>query len=287
MSSSRDELRAAYEDACRREIEALKPGNVHVFADGHRMSADQFLTSAEVSSGPLTDPDLPVGRRILDAVRATRNAVSTNTNLGIILLCAPLVRAAEMAGGELRRNLSTVLDGLDRNDATAVFEAIVLASPGGLGSADTHDVREPPQVGLVEAMREAAGRDRIACQYVSRYEDVFGIGVPAVEAALVRGESGMWPTVFAYMAFLARFPDSHVARKHGPVIAERVRQEAAIVNTSLNAVGDEIARIALLMDFDRSLKARGVNPGTSADLTVASLFVHALRFNLHKAGVDA
>ena len=59
MSFSRDELRAAYEEACRREIEALKPGNVHVFADGHRMSADQFLTSAEVSSGPLTDPGLP------------------------------------------------------------------------------------------------------------------------------------------------------------------------------------------------------------------------------------
>ena len=98
MRFSRDHLRAAYEDACRREIEALKPGNVHVFADGHRMSARQFLTSASVSSAPLTDPGLPVGQRILEAVRATRQAVETNTNLGIILLCAPLLRAAEMAG---------------------------------------------------------------------------------------------------------------------------------------------------------------------------------------------
>ena len=183
MSFSRDELRAAYEEACRREIEALKPGNVHVFADGHRMSADQFLTSAEVSSGPLTDPGLPVGRRILEAVRATRKAVDTNTNLGIVLLCAPLARAAEMASGELRRNLGKVLDALDMDDAAAVFEAIVLASPGGLGSADAHDVRETPKVGLVEAMREASGRDRIAHQYVSLYDDVFGIGLPAIEAA--------------------------------------------------------------------------------------------------------
>ncbi len=287
MSFSRDALRVAYEEACRREIEALKPGNVHVFADGHRMSADQFLVSAEVSSGPLTDPRLPVGQRILEAVRATREAVDTNTNLGIILLCAPLVRAAEMAGDELRRNLGNVLDELDMDDAAAVFEAIVLASPGGLGSADTHDVRETPKVGLVEAMREAAGRDRIAHQYVSRYDDVFGIGLPAIEAALARGESGIWPTVFAYMAFLARFPDSHVARKHGTEIAGRVRQEAAHINTSLDAIVDETARIALLMDSDQSLKARGINPGTSADLTVASLFVHALRFNLHKATVDA
>ena len=287
MSFSRDELRAAYEQACRREIEALKPGNVHVFADGHRMSADQFLTSADVSSGPLTAPGLPVGRRILEAVRATRKAVDTNTNLGIVLLCAPLARAAEMTGGELRRNLGKVLDELDMDDAAAVFEAIVLASPGGLGSADAHDVRETPKVGLVEAMRGAAGRDRIAHQYISRYEDVCGIGLPAIEAALTRGESGIWPTVFAYMAFFARFPDSHVARKHGPEIAESVRQEAAAVNASLDAAGDEMARIALLMDFDRSLKARDINPGTSADLTVASLFVHALRFNLHKASVDA
>ena len=286
MRFSRDHLRTAYEDACRREIEALKPGNVHLFADGHRMSAQQFLTSASVSSAPLTDPGLPVGRRILEAVRATRQAVGTNTNLGIILLCAPLLRAAEMTDGDLRENLAKVLDGLDMEDTASVFEAIVLASPGGLGSADAHDVREKPKVGLLEAMQEAARRDRIARQYVTNYDDVFSVGLPALEEALSRGESGMWPTVFAFMAFLAGFPDSHVARLHGAETAERVQQEAVAVRASLDAAGDQAARIALLMDFDRSLKARAINPGTSADLTVASLLVHSLRFNLHKAGVD-
>jgi triphosphoribosyl-dephospho-CoA synthase len=286
MRPSRDHLRAAYEDACRREIEALKPGNVHLFADGHFMSADQFITSAQVSSGPLTDADLPVGRRILEAVRATRQAVATNTNLGIILLCGPLIRAVEMPGDDLRENLGEVLDGMDIEDTAAVFEAIVLASPGGLGSAEAHDVRERPKVRLVEAMREAAGRDRIAHQYVTRYADVFGIGLPVFEAALSRGESGMWPAVFAYMAFLAGLPDSHVARIHGVETAGRVQAEAIAVRSSLDAAGDEAARIALLMDFDRRLKARAVNPGTSADLTVASLLVHGLRFNLHKGTVD-
>lgn len=286
MTLSRDGLRAAYEEACRREIEALKPGNVHVFADGHRMSARQFLTSAEVSSVPLTDPSLPVGQRILEAVRATRRAVDTNTNLGIILLCAPLIRAAEM-GDKLRENLGTVLDGLDMEDTACVFEAIVLASPGGLGSADTQDVREKPTAGLLEAMQEAAGRDRIARQYVTRYDDVFNAGLPALEAALARRESGMWPTVLAYMAFFAGFPDSHALRIHGVETAGLVQQEAAAVRTSLETADDEPARIALLMDFDRSLKARGINPGTSADLTVATLLVHSLRFNLHKGSVDA
>lgn len=286
MTVSRETIRAAYENACRREIEALKPGNVHVFADGHRMSAQQFIASAEVSSGPLTDPGLPVGRRILEAVRATRQAVGTNTNLGIVLLSAPLIRAAETAGGDLRANLGKVLDGLDMEDTAAVFEAIVLASPGGLGRADAHDVREKPTAGLLEAMREAAGRDRIAHQYVTGYADVFGIGLPALERALARGETGMWPTVFAYMAFFAGFPDSHVARLHGPETAEKVREEAAAARMSLEAAGDEAARIAALTELDRSLKARGINPGTSADLTVAALLVHGLRFNLHKGGVD-
>jgi triphosphoribosyl-dephospho-CoA synthase len=177
MALSREEISAAYEGACRLEIEALKPGNVHLFADGHGMTAGQFLLSASVSAGPLTDPDLPVGRRILEAIRATRQAVGTNTNLGIVLLAAPLARAAEAAGGDLRENLSAVLEGLDMSDAGAVFEAIVVALPGGLGSADEHDVREPPKVGVLEAMRAAAQRDRIARQYVTRFEDMLEASV--------------------------------------------------------------------------------------------------------------
>lgn len=286
MTPSRDQLRAAYEQACRSEIEALKPGNVHLFADGHRMSAEQFVTSAEVSSGPLSDPGLPLGLRILEAVRATRRAVGTNTNLGILLLCAPLIRAAEM-GGDLHGNLGTVLDRLDMEDTAAVFEAIVLASPGGLGSADAHDVREKPTAGLLEAMEAAASRDRIARQYITCYDDVFGIGVPALEDALARGESGMWPAIFAYMAFFSGFADSHIARIHGVETAERVRDEAAAIRAALQSSHGEEARIAFLMEIDRSLKARAINPGTSADLTVATLLVHSLRFNLHKDSVDA
>jgi triphosphoribosyl-dephospho-CoA synthase len=275
MTLSREGIQLAYEEACQREIEALKPGNVHLFADGHGMSAEHFLVSASVSGLPLTDPDLPVGQRILEAVRATRQAVGTNTNLGIILLSAPLACAAE-TGGELRNNLGSVLDRMTMDDTKAVFEAIVIASPGGLGSAEEHDVREEPKVHLLEAMREAAGRDRIARQYVTRFEDVFGTGLAALEAALDRGEHGMWPTVFAYMAFLASFPDSHVARKYGVEVAGQVRGEADAVLTSLKSAGDEEARIHLLMEFDRRLKARAINPGTSADLTVACLLVHTL-----------
>ncbi|WP_394890676.1 triphosphoribosyl-dephospho-CoA synthase [Mesorhizobium sp. AaZ16] len=275
MARARERISAAYVDACRMEIEALKPGNVHLFADGHRMSADQFITSARVSAAPLTDPGLPVGRRILEAVRATRQAVGINTNLGIVLLAAPLACAAGMEGRDLRANLDAVLRAMDMEDTRAVFEAIALASPGGLGTAKENDVREEPKVQLLEAMREASGRDRIARQYVTGFEDIFEVGLPALEAALSRGESGMWPTIFAYMAFLASFPDSHVARKQGDEAADGVRNEAADVRAALDA-RDEALRISALLEFDQRLKARDINPGTSADLTVACLLVHIL-----------
>ncbi|MFU0506751.1 triphosphoribosyl-dephospho-CoA synthase [Pseudaminobacter sp. NGMCC 1.201702] len=273
-------IRAAYELACRREIEALKPGNVHLFADGHRMSADQFLTSASVSSGPLTDPSLSVGTRIREAVRATQDAVATNTNLGIILLCAPLARAAEMPGKDLRASLQTVLDAMDLDDTAAVFEAIVLASPGGLGSASKHEVREKPKVHLLDAMGEARDRDMIARQYVTGFADIFEVGLPALDAALSRGETGMWPTIRAYLSFLTTLPDSHVLRKHGAVIAGELCEEAIAVQALLDEAGDETERIAILKAFDEKLKVRGVNPGTSADLTVACLLVHSLSGHL-------
>ncbi|MEQ1951109.1 triphosphoribosyl-dephospho-CoA synthase [Mesorhizobium sp. CN2-181] len=283
MPLSRETLREAYEDACRLEIEALKPGNVHVFAGGHRMSAAQFLESARVSSSPLTDPTLPVGRRMLGAVRATRRAVATNTNLGIVLLCGPIIKAAELSPDDLRAGLNSVLAGLDMDDTHAVFEAIVAASPGGLGSADGNDVREEPKTPLVEAMREAAGRDLIARQYANGFSDVFGVGLPAIEASRAAGETGMWPAIRAYMAFLTTFPDSHVARKHGEQTARELRDEAAAFQASLETDPDEDTRIQRLMTLDAYLKARGINPGTSADLTVASLLVHIAFHQLAQA----
>jgi triphosphoribosyl-dephospho-CoA synthase len=286
MRRSREQIRDAYEDACRLEIDALKPGNVHRFAGGHGMSAEEFITSARVSSGPLTEPGSPVGQRILEAVRATRRAVGTNTNLGIILLCAPLVRAAEIPGN-LRENLTLVLDGLTIEDAQAALAAIVLASPGGLGSAEAQDVRQSPTVDLREAMRLAAGRDRVARQYSTCFQDVFEVGLPVFDAAVARGERGMWPTVFLYMTFLAAFPDSHVARRHGEEVAGRLRSEAEVVRAALGASGNESERIGLLMEYDRKLKQRGLNPGTSADLTVASLFVASLLVHLRGDGLHS
>ena len=271
----------AYLDACRAELDALKPGNVHVFADGHGMTVADFAASAAASAPALAEPALAVGARIYQAIRATREAVGCNTNLGIVLLCAPLAAAA-FAGAErgLRESLRDVLEHLDVADAEMAFSAIRLAAPAGLGDAAAHDVREPARTTLRAAMEAARDRDRIAAQYATGFADVFELGLPRLAAGLARWNDIRWAVTSAYLGFLAAFADSHVARKHGAARAEEVRAAAAPFDAVLMAGADPAEMQPDLLRFDATLKAQGLNPGTSADLTVATLFAHALERTL-------
>jgi triphosphoribosyl-dephospho-CoA synthase len=267
-----DVILAAYRKACRDELEALKPGNVHVHADGHRMRVDDFTRSADISGPALATRGARVGERVLGAVRATIERVGTNTNLGIILLCAPLAMAAEHDGG-LFAELASVLSGLDRQDAVAVYKAILIASPGGLGHVAEHDVRADPMVDLRAAMQAAAGHDRIARAYVTDYRDVLEIGFPALAEARRQACDPQWCTTAVYLAFLANVPDTHIQRKFGLREAESVRAQAATIRHATRLTDDSREP---LLQFDRELKARGLNPGTSADFTVATLFADRL-----------
>jgi triphosphoribosyl-dephospho-CoA synthase len=287
-------IAAAFIAACRDELEAPKPGNVHVHAAGHRMTVAQFEASAAAAAGPLCAPGVRVGARIRGAIEATINAAGTNTNLGIVLLCAPLAAAAESAftgpvektGSDLRDSLIRVLDGLDLADAADAFAAIVQASPAGLGRAEQHDVFAPPQVSLKQAMAEAAGRDRVARQYASGFADVFGVGIPLHVAAAARWRDATAATLAVYLGFLSLFPDSHIERKHGAPAAEAVRRTAQKFDAMLTAAGDPAGLrtnalpgdlLAELLAWDGILKAQGFNPGTTADLTVATLFAVRLQ----------
>ena len=268
-------LQQAYIDACRRELRALKPGNVHVASEGHGMTVAQFEASAIASGAPLAAPGRPVGERIRDAVAATHAAVGCNTNLGIVLLAAPLMAAAERAGaGGLRPALAATLGGLTIADAEAAYDAIRLARPAGLGHADAQDVAAAPTIDLRQAMALAADRDRIARQYTDGFEDVFAIGVRRLRGVRRARGTAEWAATCAHMDFLAAFADSHIVRKHGAAIAETVRGEAAALALRLEAARDERS-VEALVALDASLKSRGLNPGSSADLTVASLLALA------------
>jgi triphosphoribosyl-dephospho-CoA synthase len=277
MSGCEVRIAAAYVEACLAELDAPKPGNVHRFAAGHRMQAADFVRSAEASAASVAAKGARVGTRVRAAVEATLEAVGQNTNLGIILLCAPLAAAAEAEDAALRPALARTLDRLDRTDAADVFAAIAAANPGGLGRAARHDVNAPAEATLGQAMAEAAERDRIARQYVTAYEDIFTLGLPALANARERLGDGRWPTLAVYLMFLGAIPDTHIARKFGVGAAEAVRREAAGWGRAFAAARhpDEIE--GRLMTWDAALKSRGINPGTSADLTVATLFAASLR----------
>lgn len=278
MSSSSEApaatLRCAFLRACRTELQALKPGNVHIHANGHGMTVRDFLLAAEAAAGPLTASGRAVGARIRAALAESWAAVPLNTNLGIVLLAAPLLCAAEGGVGALRDRLRVVLDRLTVADAVDAFAAIRGANPGGLGRVEAQDVGMPPTVSLLEAMRLAADRDLVARQYATGYADVFETGVKRIAAARRAGHAEDWTATLVFLDFLCSFPDSHIARKFGAATAEQVRAEAVQLRRSLPEAS--AAALPALAAFDRALKERGLNPGTSADLTVASLLASEL-----------
>ncbi len=274
MNISVDKISALYQQACEVELQAFKPGNVSVYADGHDMTVEDFRISAKVSAVALCNPDYTLGEKIYYAVKATREAVGCNTNLGILLLCAPLIQAVAIKTPEttLQQALAQVLDNTTLNDADWVFKAISLASPGGLGSAEQADVSEMPTINLTEAMRLASLRDRIALQFVSNYQDIFDFALPIYYNAHKKWCKQDWSALAVYVSLLCRFPDSHIERKYG-------RQHNRLIANKMAQLSDELSKVerpeltlTLLHSIDKEFKSKGLNPGTMADLTVATVF---------------
>lgn len=274
-----DVIAGAFRAACLAELTALKPGNVHVYAPGHGMAVTDFEAAAEAAAPFVAEPCAKTGARIRAAVAASMETASCNTNLGIVLLSTPLAVAAERraAHESLRQSLLRVLDAIDLDDTADIYSAIRHANPGGLGRSDDADVSAPPTVGLIQAMRIAAPRDRIAANYATGFRDIFEDHLPmlsaiehaAADAAPALHRDDIVATL--YLDLLARFPDSHIARKFGDATALRVQQLAHVARQNSTPLVTPLTHPELIR-FDAVLKANGWNPGTTADFVVATLF---------------
>ncbi len=273
-----DQISSAFLAACRAELDAMKPGNVHRHSAGHGMDVTHFERAAEAAAGPITDPSLSVGKRILRATEASVAATGLNTNLGIVLLCAPLAKAASettFAIG-LRRRLDMILAALDEQDATDAFAAIRIANPAGLGQVDEGDVRDnPDRLTLIKAMYLAAERDRIANAYITAYSDIFDFALPVFQDARRLAIDSDLAVTTLHMSLLAEFPDTHIARKYGAAAAEEIREQARALKAYWSPVASAKS-MAPLIEFDAKMKTKGRNPGTTADFVVATLFVAGL-----------
>jgi triphosphoribosyl-dephospho-CoA synthase len=274
-----DEIAATAQWACLLEASAAKPGNVspgRPFAD---MRFQDFIVSA-VAIGPAMRAAgaRSLGQTILRAVEDTRQVTAANTNLGIVLLLAPLARAAMVStrADDLRAAVERTLAETTVDDARLVYEAIRLAAPGGLGMAPDQDVASPPTGSLLEVMHLAADRDDVAREYATAFEITFDIGVPTLARLEEGGLRGDRATVELFLTLLSRRPDTLIVRKAGREAAESVSNRARTV-LDRGGVHTAEGRAALAM-FDEELRdpANRFNPGTTADLSAAALFVHLL-----------
>lgn len=252
--------------ACVWEATAAKPGNVYRGADFEDATYADFLTSAAMLGPQIAlAPSHGVGHTILESIRAVQSSVGTNTYLGTVLLLVPL--AAIPADSSLEAGITDVLGSLTSEDTRLVYEAIRVAQPGGLGKVAEADVHAaPPKITLVEAMRLAADRDLIARQYTNGFAEVF------TTAARIEQPAGSLSEriVRGFMQLLAEIPDTLIARKCGPEKSQEVSDYARRV---LSYTDDDYH--AALADFDFWLRADGHrrNPGTTADIVAAALFV--------------
>jgi triphosphoribosyl-dephospho-CoA synthase len=268
-----DSVAGAGQLACVLEVSAEKPGNITPSHDFRDTSYEDMLRSA-IAVGPelARAGERGVGETVLAIVEASRRVAPANTNLGIALLLAPLAKAA-LGGGSLRPQLGATLRALDVTDARAAYAAIRLAGAGGLHERVEHDVRSEPGIGLREAMAGAAQRDSVATEYVTEFALTFETGVPALGAALGDGLAVREAIVELHLRLLDHSPDTLIARKRGADAAARVSVGAREV-LAAGGVRTAAGRRAL-RDFDASLREPGnaLNPGTTADLVTATLFV--------------
>jgi triphosphoribosyl-dephospho-CoA synthase len=276
------EVAAAGQLACLVEAGAPKPGNVSPGRHFRDTRYEDFVASA-VAIGPALAAAgrQALGSTILHAVSATNQWTTSNTNLGIILLLSPLARAALHSEGGLRDGVREVLSATTVADAAEVYEAIRRTRPGGLGSSASEDVSATPTVPLRDAMALAADRDSVAREYATDFATTFEIGVAALRAARSAGLGWSEATVETFLRLLATRPDTLIARKLGAAAAATVSRRAREVEDAGGA-RTEAGREALEA-FDDELRSpnNAYNPGTTADLTCAALFVVILEDGWH------
>jgi len=260
--------------ACVWEAAAPKVGNVHPDAAFEDCDYQDFCRAAAAVAPILAGVDerfpdrTGLGRRVREAIEATRLVTSANVNLGIVLLIAPLATAVD------RGDVARVLMGLTAEDGAEIYRAISLAKPGGIRDQAVdpeRDVTRPlaGPIDLLAAMRSAKDRDRIALQYAENFDDFFESVVPVVARELTAGSDIGQALLRAQLRLLAEEPDSLIRRKCGPQVAEEVWRRSKACWDG----GGELKLAAVGM-LDRWLRADGNrrNPGTTADLIAAAIY---------------
>lgn len=260
--------------ACLLEATAPKVGNVHRGADFEDMKFYDFVVSAAAIQPVFENSaSLSVGSLVLQSIRRTQASVGTNTNLGIVLLLAPLAKCSPENGIS---DIEQVLQQLTEQDRDDVYQAIQLAHPGGMGEVEQGNVQDQAGVSslsLLDAMKLAQHRDSIAKQYANGFQDVFEFVQPTLWQAFQTFDSLPDAIVHAHLQVMAKIPDTLISRKCGGETAEKSASLASQIVSQCKP--GSVSYYSAIEDLDFWLRSQSNqrNPGTSADLIAAGLFL--------------
>ncbi|MBS7288590.1 MAG: triphosphoribosyl-dephospho-CoA synthase [Candidatus Freyarchaeota archaeon] len=206
-----------------------------------------------------------------------------------MLLLAPLSAAAgmcfasfgEVPAALLKKKVLKVVDGTTTEDAVLVYEAIRLVKPGGLGKVERLDVNDPAfkekiiseGVSLKEVFAISAEWDAISAEWINGMETIFRLGYPSFKMYLDKEGDVNVATVNTFLRILSEKPDTLITRKAGAKAAHYVSLRAREALDAGGAATPEGRRLCWILDEELHGAGGRLNPGATADLTAASIFV--------------
>jgi triphosphoribosyl-dephospho-CoA synthase len=271
-----------------------KPGNVHRTQDFDDMIFEDFLISGIVIGDMMKNAALRgrkynekysfhkigLGEIIKESVLETDKWIGNNTNLGIIILLAPLSAAAGMSNDiqQLRRNTERIMKATTSKDAVNLYDAINAADAGGMGEREELDVADSQardkiiedDINMFNVLEMSAKWDLLSKELTTGMPVTFETGYPIFKK--IKATYGLnKATVQTFLTILAQNPDTLISRKYGKVTSRIISADADSILQNggiLNSQGE-----LLIRQFDAQLLKNKFNPGTTADITAASIMV--------------
>ena len=266
-----------------------KPGNVHRTRDFPDMEFEDFIISGIVIGDTIreacSDVDVEnpmLGKYILQAVEETDRWIKNNTNLGIVMMITPIAVAAAISDSfdDIRENIKLLMGNTSVDDACDLYDAINIADAGGMGDQDEYDVasdnakqelRDNGQT-MYDVLKISAPWDMLAREMTSDMPAVFEIGFPTYYE-LSQNKSKNDACVLTFLTILSHVPDTLISRKYGSDEALKI----SLMTRDLLKLKDSSDFGDRLDEFEQYLFENKYNPGTTADLTAASIFVSYLK----------
>ena len=272
---SEHKVENSYIRACNLDITCIKPGNVNIHASHTDTTSEDFITSCTVTSKIIASPKMSLGERIENSIIATKNNVTTNTNLGIILLCSLFSQSLCLKKDiTLTEAIIDIILNCKKQDISKICNAITIANPGGLGTHEKFDVRSDIKISLFELMQISSEYDQISRQYSLFFKDIFNFIIPNLHKSLSMMSDIKLAISYTFLKTLAKYPDSHISRKYGDKIAKKTSNEAYDLLKILDGDTRHESWGTNLMSLDKHFKMARVNPGATADLLVVSMMIY-------------